>query len=130
MGKVETVKYVRKPLYVEAVQVTPDNFMNVADWCQALVGRKGGEAGTESRPADGFEIDPSNHYIRIRVHNPQSKKQTMAFVGDWILYTEQGYKIYTDRAFQSGFDEVALESEPLNLDDVEPSLEEQNERSA
>ena len=106
MGNVQTVKYVRKPLYVEAVQVTSDNFMDVADWCQALIGQKGAEAGTETRPATGFELDPTKHYIRIRVHNPQSKKQTMAFVGDWILYTEQGYKIYTDRAFQSNFDPV------------------------
>lgn len=106
MGKVETVQYVRKPLFVEAVQVTVDNFMNVADWCQALIGQKGGVAGTETRPASGFEVDPTKHYIRIRVHNPQSKKQTMAFVGDWILYTEQGYKIYTDRAFTTNFDVV------------------------
>lgn len=109
MGNVQTVTYVRKPLYVEAVQVTPENFMGVADWCQALIGQKGGEAGTETRPAQGFEVDPTKHYIRIRVHNPQSKKQTMAFVGDWILYTEQGYKIYTDRAFQANFDEVTTE---------------------
>jgi len=112
MGKVQTVKYVRKPLYVEAVQVTADNFMNVADWCQALIGQKGGEAGHEDRPNDGFQVDPSRHYIRIRVHNPQSKKQTMAFVGDWILYTEQGYKIYTDRAFQANFDRAEVETEP------------------
>jgi hypothetical protein len=106
VGKVETVQYVRKPLFVEAVQVSVDNFMNVADWCQALIGQKGGVSGTETRPASGFEVDPSKHYIRIRVHNPQSKKQTMAFVGDWILYTEQGYKIYTDRAFTTNFDPV------------------------
>lgn len=117
MGNVKTVKYVRKPLYVEAIQVTADNFMDVADWCQALVGQKGAEAGTENRPAKGFELDPSKHYIRIRVHNPQSKKQTMAFVGDWILYTEQGYKIYTDRAFQANFDAVDIE-EPT--EQVEP----------
>lgn len=114
MGKVQTVKYVRKPLYVEAVQVGTENFMDVADWCQALIGEKGGAAGSEAHPTEGFQIDPSKHYIRIRVHNPQSKKQTMAFVGDWILYTEQGYKIYTDRAFVTNFDQVTETEKRLN----------------
>lgn len=116
MGKVETVQYVRKPLYVEAVQVTKDNFLDVADWATALIGRKGGEPGTEQKPAEGFEIDPANHYIRIRVHNPQSKRQTMAWVGDWILYTEQGYKIYTDRAFQFSFDPVEQTPAPDSVE--------------
>lgn len=111
MGNVSTTKYVRKPLYVDAVQVTNENFLEVVDWCQALVGAQGSEAGTETRPAKGVELDPSKHYIRIRVHNPQSQRQTKAFVGDWILYTDRGYKIYTDKAFQANFDEVGIETE-------------------
>lgn len=106
MGDVKTVKYVRKPLYVEAVQVTAENFLDIVSWCQALVGAQGSEPGTEIRPADGVELDPAKHYIRIRVHNPQSQRQTKAFVGDWILYTEMGYKIYTDQAFTNNFDPV------------------------
>lgn len=106
MGNVSTTKYVRKPLYVDAVQVTNENFLEVVDWCQALVGAQGSEPGTEIRPAGGVELDPSKHYIRIRVHNPQSQRQTKAFVGDWILYTDRGYKIYTDKAFQANFDQV------------------------
>lgn len=106
MGTVVTTKYVRKPLYVEAIQVTNENFLDIVEWANALVGTQGSEPGTEVRPADGMEIDPSKHYIRIRVHNPQSSKQTKAYVGDWILYTEMGYKIYTDRAFTGNFDPV------------------------
>jgi len=112
MGNVQTVKYVRKPLFVEAVQVTNDNFLDVVDWAQGLVGSQGSEPGTEQRPANGVEIDPSTHYIRIRVHQPQSPSQTKAFVGDWILYTDKGYKIYKDRAFKANFDQVTTE-EPL-----------------
>lgn len=106
MGNISTTKYVRKPLYVEAVQITDENFLEVVDWCSALVGAQGSERGTETRPAAGVELDPSKHYIRIRVHNPQSQRQTMAFVGDWILYTDRGYKIYTDKAFQANFEEA------------------------
>lgn len=105
-----TTKYVRKPLYVDAVQVTAENFMDVVRWCQGDVGVVGADPGTETRPADGVELDASKHYIRIRVHNPQSVRQTKAFVGDWILYTERGYKIYTEKAFKDNFDQVKDDS--------------------
>lgn len=121
MGQVSTAKYVRKPLYVDAVQVTEENFLDVVSWCQALVGTQGSEAGTETRPAEGVELDPNNHYIRIRVHNPQSQRQTKAFVGDWILYTERGYKIYTEKAFKENFDAVNEEPHaPVAESDASP----------
>jgi hypothetical protein len=31
-------------------------------------------------------------------------------VGDWILYTERGYKIYTEKAFKENFDPVEGET--------------------
>lgn len=111
MGTVKTTKYVRKPLYVDAVQVTNENFQDVIAWCHGDVGVIGAEAGTEVRPAEGAELDPSKHFIRIRVHNPQSPRQTKAFVGDWILYTDRGYKIYTEKAFKDNFDLVNTEPE-------------------
>lgn len=116
MGTVDTVKYVRKALYVDAVQVTNDNFTDVIRWCQGDVGIVGGEPGVEVRPAEGVELDPSKHFIRIRVHNPQSVRQTKAFVGDWILYTDRGYKIYTEKAFKENFDPV---TEAVNAEDEE-----------
>lgn len=98
---VSTVKYVRKPLYVDAVRVTKDNFEDVLEWCQ---GDLGGPDGVEV--SDDTPIDTDKHYIRVRVHNPQTPRQTKAFVGDWILYTARGYKIYTEKAFVENFDKV------------------------
>ena len=114
MGTVTPEKYVRKPLYVDAVQVTSENFGSVVKWCQGDVGTIGSEPGTEVRLGDAEleQLDPSKHYVRIRVHNPQSVRQTKAFVGDWILYTERGYKIYTEKAFKDNFDKV--EAEPAS----------------
>lgn len=86
---IETQKYVRRPLYVDAVKVTKENFDDLLAWCQ-------GDLGT-------VEGHPDTHFIRIRVHNPQSPRQTRAFIGDWILYTERGYKIYTEKAFTENF---------------------------
>lgn len=104
MGTVVTTKYVRKPLYVDAVQVTSDNFAEVIRWCQGEIGSQ--DSGETQQFTDEVKVEPSKQFIRIRVHNPQSVRQTKAFVGDWILYTDRGYKIYTEKAFKDNFDEA------------------------
>lgn len=81
----ETTQYVRKPLYVDVVQITPENFTEVAAWCQGKI---------------------QDDFIRVRVHNPKSPRQSRAYVGDWLLYTEMGYKVYTTKAFEASFDLV------------------------
>jgi predicted phosphoribosyltransferase len=94
---VNTEKYIRKPLYVDAVRVTEQNFNELTDWCQ-------GELEFEETKDNG----PNRKYIRVRVHNPKGPRQTKAFVGDWILYTDRGYKIYTNKAFKAAFDPVPM----------------------
>jgi hypothetical protein len=88
-------KYIRKPLYVDAVRVTAANFNDIAAWCQGEIQLEG-SAGNDS----------GKKFIKVRVHNPRDPRQTMAFVGDWLLYTERGYKIYNNKAFHSAFDLV------------------------
>jgi hypothetical protein len=92
---IATEKYIRKPLYVDAIRVTPENFDEVVAWCQ-------GEAQVEEIPSSGT----TKKYIKIRVHNPKNPRQTKAFIGDWVLYTERGYKVYTTKAFRAAFDKV------------------------
>lgn len=105
MENVETVKYVRKPLYVDAIQVTAENFQAAAKWAQSDIGTVGAGAGAGYIKPDELEgFDPEKHYIRIRVNNPKSPRQTKAFVGDWILYTDRGFKIYQDKPFRDNFD--------------------------
>lgn len=89
---IKTKKYQRKPVIVDAVQVSQRNFNEVAEWCMGDI-----------------QTDGTQQYIRVRVHTPRSARQSMAFVGDWILYTEQGYKIYSNRSFHNTFDEVEKE---------------------
>ena len=96
-----TEKYVRKPLYVDAVQVTEENFVDIARWCFGEI------VNIDESPVDKTaDADPSKQYIHVRVHNPKNPRQTKAYVGDWILYTERGYKVYTTKAFQANFDRV------------------------
>lgn len=91
---VETQRYIRKPLYVQAVRVTPENFDELVKWCQ-------GEVETKVN-----STRKNKKYIKVRVHHPKNPRQTQAFVGDWILYTDRGYKVYTNDAFNLAFDLV------------------------
>src|SRR3954471_16232309 len=95
---VVTTKYIRKPLFVDGVRITGANFDEIASWCQG-----------EIEYDDGLENGPGKKYIRVRVHNPKSPRQTKGYVGDWLLYTERGYKVYTNKAFRESFN--AVESE-------------------
>jgi hypothetical protein len=97
---VTTTQYIRKPLYVDAMRITGANFDEVAAWCQ-------GEVQQDEIPGKGT----GKKYIRVRVHNPKNSRQTKAFVGDWLLYTERGYKVYTNKAFHDSFDEVDPEAQ-------------------
>lgn len=84
----KTSKFTRKPFEVEAVQVTADNFEEVANWCQ-------GEVVTNSA---------LDKHIKVRVLRVLNERQTQAFVGDWVLYAGTGYKVYTNKAFRNSFD--------------------------
>jgi hypothetical protein len=92
---VTTTRYVRKPIHVEAIRITGHNIDEVADWCQ-------GDVKWEESPGNK---GTGKKYIRVRVVNPKNPRQTKAFVGDWILYTDKGYKVYTHKAFVLSFDE-------------------------
>lgn len=95
----ETQRYQRKPIYVDAVRVTEENFFDVAQWCQGAI--VSGSEGTKS--FEELKKDKSKH-IKVRVVNPQRIRQTKAFVGDWVLYSEyNGYKVYTNGAFENAF---------------------------
>lgn len=100
--EVTTQKYIRKPLYVEAVQVTLENFVDVAKWCHGEI------KDYNDKTLVGAEAENplTERYIHVRVHNPKSVRQSKAFIGDWLLYTERGYKVYTQRAFKNSFDPV------------------------
>jgi hypothetical protein len=100
-----TEKYVRNPLIVDAVQVTEQNFTEIARWCFGEIGN------IDESPIDpSADINPAKQYIHVRVHNPKNARQTRAFVGDWLLYTERGYKVYTTKAFQANFSPLTAET--------------------
>ena len=110
----ETQQYQRKPIIVEAVRVTEENFTDVAHWCQgAIVGKHGLSLGN-------LREDKSK-FIKVRVINPQRVRQTKAYVGDWVLYSEyNGYKVYTNGAFENAF--VGPMAKPLSIEEAVEEL--------
>jgi hypothetical protein len=83
-------QYQRKPFTVEAVQVTLENMQEISDWCS-------GEVIVEKLGAKLIQ------YIKVEVTHAISERQKKAFIGDWVLKTNTGYKCYSKRAFPSNF---------------------------
>lgn len=109
---IETEQYIRKPLYVNALRVTEENFEAAATWSEGTVETEA--AG----PRAGMQ------FIKVNVHGvPKSQRQTKAFVGDWLLHTERGFKVYTDNAFRASFNPVVNEADRIaNATGTEPRM--------
>lgn len=91
--------YLRRTFEIEAIRLTHENMSEVAKWCLA-------EEKVQTRPAKKGEGGYVQNvpYLEVRVLRPLNDRQTMAFVGDWILKTGTSFKIYTDIAFHKNFE--------------------------
>ena len=87
----EIKNFSRKSFDVEGVQVTHENLSEVAEWC-------GGQLLQENDGVQGSE------FIKVNVRHPLNKRQTKAYVGDWVLKTARGFKVYTDEVLEKNFD--------------------------
>lgn len=96
----DTQKFVRKPLFVDAVQVTSENFKEIAAWVKGTI------VENDPEPDAAIVKGPLQCHIKVQVHAPKNPRQTRAIVGDWILYTPRGFKVYTNTAFTNVFDLV------------------------
>lgn len=76
----------RSLLEFEAVQVTPENMAELAQWSRG-------------------EIKENGRGKFIAIHQPRTKnpRHGMGFVGDWVLRAGNGFKIYLDDAFMKSF---------------------------
>lgn len=109
----KTTTYVRKPFYIQAVRVTESNMDEIAQWC-------GGEVEVRQSSTDEKPIA----HVRVRVHRPLNERQTTAFIGDWVLEAETGFKIYTAKAFEKSFDKVRhLTKEQADRAGIRPPIE-------
>lgn len=109
--KVETLKFVRKPFYVDAVRVTSANMADVAKWC-------GGTVRQAKPDGDVQQGRVPQKYVEVPVYLPMNDRQKMAFVGDWVLFAGKGYKVYTNPAFNKTFQAVSVEVPQAVIDRV------------
>lgn len=96
---VKTEAYTRKPFPVDAVQVSDSNLRQVARWCKGVV------QTTAKTVSEGEERTKEKvRFIKVEVHNPSNERHTKAFVGDWVLKSDTGFKVYTKSAFEKAFE--------------------------
>lgn len=81
-------QFVHKPFQVQAIRVTEENLQTVETWCGGNI---------QTHPKTG------NKFIKVAIYRPISMRQTMAFVGDWILQSPTGFRVYPDVAFHKHF---------------------------
>lgn len=102
-----TTHFVRKPFYVDGVRVTKANMDEVAEWCKGTVKE------TEPKVKD----KRPSPFIEVEVHNPMNDRQKRAFVGDWVLQSENGFKVYTDQALRTTFEIASADKVLAQLKD-------------
>lgn len=85
--KIDTQTYTRKPFSVEAIQITKANMVHVAAWCKGTL----------------IE-DRGKPFIEVEVHNPLNERQKKGYIGDWVLQSTSGFKVYTQKSFDKTFD--------------------------
>ena len=90
-------KFQRKPFTVEGVKVTEENLEEVAAWCLGEI---------QEFPKT------KKRYIRVDAHRPMNERQTQAVVGDWVLFLNKGFKVYTESAFSRNFELIEAGSHP------------------
>ena len=93
--------YTRKAFPVKGVQVTEENIEEVAKWC-------GGEVRTSVTTVLSEDGSPKGKLerpiIKVSVVHPLNDRQTKAFLGDWVLESDYGFKVYSQRAFNNSFE--------------------------
>ena len=89
-----TTHFVRKPFFVDGIRVTKENMEEVASWCKGIM--------KETQPKE--KNKRPSPYIEVEVHRPANDRQKRAFIGDWVLQAENGFKVYTDAALKATFE--------------------------
>lgn len=98
---IKTEGYSRKPFHVSAVQIIAENMEEVAAWCAGEI-RTGKKVvrDDDNKVIDRIEVS----FVKVDVHRPLNERQTKGYVGDWVLLSESGFKVYTERAFEKAFE--------------------------
>ncbi len=108
----EIREFVRKPKKVEAVRVTNDNMTEVANWCLGEI-----RAHVPHRTGPKF-------YIQVHLYGAFTGNEKIlgkADVGNWIVQTGSGFRIYSNSRFKKKFVKLGTDEgfgfSDIDLDD-------------
>lgn len=110
--------FAKKAFYVDAVQVDATNMYEVAVWCKGELL----DYTWNNRHLPHNDKDPDRHdkYVKVNVimpsHGRANPRNGMAFVGDWVVKSTTGWKVYGDKAFKNTFE--PLIEEPCGRTDL------------
>lgn len=93
----EIEEFWRIPFPVKGVQVTEENMQEVANWCRGKLSA----------------ADETPRFIKVKVEKAITDKQTRARVGDYVLRSPSGFKVYTEQAFNKCFGKQKVEINPV-----------------
>lgn len=98
---IKTEGYSRKTFHVAGVQITAENMEEVAAWCAGEI-RTGKKVirDDDNKIVERVEVQ----FIKVDVHRPLNERQTKGYLFDWVLLSDAGFKVYTERAFGKAFE--------------------------
>jgi hypothetical protein len=93
------VKFRKKPVTVDAIRYTGDNYAEVASWCRSFWTE---DESTQEDPVNGLSVGDKAIFIMTR------EGEMKGSPGDWIIRGTQGefYPCKTD-SFDDTFEEIA-----------------------
>lgn len=86
--------FTRRPFEVNAVQVTPQNAEEIAEWC-------GGKVGTIEYKLAGFKT-PLN-MVLVPGNGPKSGQMVEARIGSWVVERQRNFRVYRKKQFEDAF---------------------------
>jgi hypothetical protein len=117
---IKTESYSRKAFHVDAAQITAENMEEVAAWCEGEI-RTGKKVIRDDNNKILERVDVS--FIKVSVHRPLNERHTKGHLGDWVLLSDAGFKIYTQRAFEKAFEMEETEVSSKNYVLEQPELD-------
>jgi hypothetical protein len=84
------LRYVRKNANIEAARVNLAELSKIRDWCDGSI-----------LASDASENAGRSLFIEIKLPRQlRAKKRSRAYVGDWIVKDDEGFKVYSDDEFR------------------------------
>jgi hypothetical protein len=92
----ETTEYVRKPFAVSAVEVTLENFQEVAAWCNGTV---------EMMPTKVMGTTMQLPCIKVRGVGDAKNKEFIASLGFYVVELKGSFRTYKPAVFKEIFEQ-------------------------